>query len=64
MLATTERGGGGRLFKEPATAFFEGLVDRVWSKVDEENRHRKVFDGLLEAKPIKDPRRRNPFLGD
>lgn len=43
-------------------AFFEGLVDRVWSRVDENNRHRQVFDGIAEAVAIKDPRRRNPFL--
>jgi hypothetical protein len=46
------------------TAFFEAVVNRVWSRVDEENRHRKVFDALREAKPLKDPRRRNPFSGD
>lgn len=48
------------------TAFFEGLVDRMWERVDAENRSqsRAIFDGLLEAKPVKDPRRRNPFLGD
>ena len=46
------------------TAFFEALVDRIWEKVDAENRSqsRAIFEKLLEATPRQNPRR-NPFLG-
>jgi hypothetical protein len=46
--------------------FFESLVDRIFENVDQDNRSqsRAIFEGLLDVTPIKDPRRRNPFLGD
>jgi hypothetical protein len=46
------------------TAFFEGLVSRIWDGVSEENRSQSaaVFSGLLDAKSVKNPRRRNPWL--
>jgi hypothetical protein len=48
------------------TSFFGKLVDTIWRKVDENNRSqsRAIFGDLLEATPVKNPRRRNPFLGD
>jgi hypothetical protein len=49
------------------TAFFEKLVDHVWKKVDAENRSQSlgIFKKLLdEDTAVKNPRRRNPFLGE
>lgn len=48
------------------TAFFEDLVDRIWQQVDEDNRSqsRAIFEGLLNVAPVKDVRRRNPWIGD
>jgi hypothetical protein len=48
------------------TAFFERLVDRIFAKVDAANRSQSaaVFEGLLDARPLKDPKRRNPWAGD
>lgn len=48
------------------TAFFESLVDRIWQQVDEDNRSQSkaVFEGLLNMAPVKDVRRRNPWIGD
>jgi hypothetical protein len=47
------------------TGFFETLVTKIFEKVDRDNRSqsRAIFEGLLEATPVKNPRRRNPFLG-
>ena len=47
------------------TAFFEALVDRIWTKVDRDNRSqsRAIFEKLLGETAVKNPRRANPFLG-
>jgi hypothetical protein len=46
------------------TEFFETLVSKIWTKVDQDSRSqsRAIFEGLLAVTPVKDPRRRNPFL--
>ena len=50
---------------DPAiTAFFEGLVERIWNSVSADNRSQSeaVFTKLFEAKSVKNPKRRNPWL--
>jgi hypothetical protein len=46
------------------TGFFETLVTKIFEKVDQDARSqsRAIFEDLLEATPVKNPRRRNPFL--
>jgi len=48
------------------TTFFEGLVNRIWEKVNRDNRSQSeaVFAGLLGATSVKRPFRRNPWLAN
>lgn len=45
------------------TAFFEGVVDDIWRLISEQNKSQaeSIFDELLNAKPIANPKRANPF---
>lgn len=46
------------------TAFFEGVADEIWRKVDAESRSqsRSIFEGLLQVESVKNPKRSNPFF--
>ena len=46
------------------TAFYEGVADEIWQKVNEGNRSQShsVFEDLLLVESIKNPKRTNPFL--
>jgi hypothetical protein len=45
------------------TAFYERLTNRIWESVDKDSRSqsRAIFRSLLEATPVKNPKRKNPL---